>query len=340
MVLNQDDLLEVVTDIIKNGNIVLCPSLGEYPVYNDLSYGVMCCDFDKTNAYRQAIQKNAKDKTIVEIGTGSQALLALMCAEAGAKMIYAIEANEDAAEQAAKLIKSKNLEHKIKVIYGYSTDIQLPERVDLCVSEIIGNIGSSEGAISILNSAKDFLKDDGYMIPERCITQIAPVTMPSNLYKSDLTDGILQNYVNHIYQAVGYEFLITRYAVYNFPESNVIAPPEIFEDIYFNNHPEPEESRTVEFHIQNDSRFDGFLLWVCLHVDKDNVIDTFRNISWTPVYLKTQERDFMKGDILKVDCMRKLSRNQINPDYFFDCTVERNGLKIENFRIESYHSKA
>jgi len=47
---------------------------------------------------------------------------------------------------------------QIKVIHGYSSDIQLPEHVDLCVSEIIGNIVSSEGAISILKSGNGFQK--------------------------------------------------------------------------------------------------------------------------------------------------------------------------------------
>jgi predicted RNA methylase len=335
------DLLQTAFDIIAKGNIVLCPSWGEYPVYDDLAYDMMCYDLDRMNAYKQAIQKNAKDKTIVEIGTGSRAPLALMCAEAGAKLVYAIEADPDAAQQAEQLIKSKNLEHKIKVIHGYSTEIELPERVDLCVSEIIGNIGSSEGAISILNSGvKHFLKDDASLIPERCVTQIAPVFLPDNLYESDLVNEVLQNYVNQIYQAVGYEFPITRYAVYNFPESNIIVAPEIFEDIHFNHNPGPEDNKDVEFHIPNDCRFDGFLLWVCLYVDEDNIINTFRNISWAPIYLKAKKMDLKKDDVLKVDCIRKLSQNQINPDYFFDCRVVRDGQKIESFRIDSYYTKA
>jgi len=292
------------------------------------------------NAYREAIYKKVKNKTVVEIGTGSRAPLAFMCVEAGAKLVYAIEADQDAAEQASQLVELKNLTHKIKLIHGYSTDVQLPEYVDICVSEIIGNIGSSEGAISILNSAKNFLKDDGYMLPERCLTKIAPVFMPENLYKSDLTEAILQNYVWQMYKAVGYEFPITRYAVYNFPESNIIAAPEIFEDIDFNNNPVPEETKAIEFFINKDCSFDGFLLWVCLYVDKDNIINTFRNISWAPVYLESRKMDFKKGDILKVDCIRKLSQNQINPDYFLEYIVIRDGEKIENFRIESYYSKA
>ncbi len=166
---DKTDLLKTAFDIIAEGNIVLCPSWGEYPVYDDLAYDMMCYDSDRMDAYRHAILKTVKDKTVVEIGTGSRAPLALMCAEAGAKLVYAIEADQKAAEQATQLVKSKKMGNKIKIIHGYSTQIQLPEHVDICISEIIGNISSSEGAISILNSAKDFLKDDGHMLPKRCV---------------------------------------------------------------------------------------------------------------------------------------------------------------------------
>jgi hypothetical protein len=273
----------------------------------------------------------------VEIGTGSRAPLALMCAEAGAKKVYAIEAIEEAAKEAARLIKSKNLEHKIQVIAGYSTVVELPEPADICISEIIGNIGSSEGAISIINSAAHFFKDKIRSIPERCATLMAPAFLPDNLYESDLTREVLQGYVQQMYQAVGHEFPITRYAIYNFPKSNIIAAPEIFEDIHFNQNPEPDLDNSLEFYIAEDSKFDGFLFWVNLYVDKDNLVDTLEGSasSWAPAYLKAPEMKLEKHDVLKVNCIRKLSRNQINPDYFLNCILTRGEREIEQFKIES-----
>jgi predicted RNA methylase len=335
------DLLQKAFEIIAAGNIILCPSWGEYPVYDDLAYDVLCFDPVKMNAYGNAIRQQVKDKVVVEIGTGGRAPLALMCAEAGAKKVYAIEANPKAAEQAELLIKSKNLGHKIQVVNGYSTDVELPEPADICISEIIGNIGSSEGAVSIINSAHKFFKEKIYSIPERCVTRIAPAFLPDNLYESDLTREVLQSYVSRMYQAVGHEFPITRYAIYNFPESNIIAAPEVFEDIYFNNSPEAEMSKFVEFTISDDSKFDGFLFWVNLHVNKNNVIDTLDGASsWAPAYLKAPEMRLEKGDILTVNCIRKLSQNRINPDYFLECSLVRNDKEIESFKVESYYSKA
>lgn len=340
MDLQEDNLLEMASRIIADGNTIFCPSLGEYPVYDDLLYEMMCGDYARMNAYRNAIMKQVKGKTVVEIGTGSKAPLALMCAESGASFVYAIEADPEAARQAGVLIKSRNQDHKIKIITGYSYAVELPEKVDLCVSEIIGNIGSAEGAITILNDAKRFLKDDGRMIPERCITEIAPVFMPQKTYGSDLMKEVVEGYIKQVYAAIGFEFPLTRYAVYNFPESNIVAPPEIFEDICFNCHPEENLSKTVEFPICADCQFDGLLLLVKLYVDENNIINTLESTSWAPVYLKADRFNLQKGDILKVDCIRSLSRNRVNPDYFFKGTVLRKNQEKGSFYIESYYTIA
>lgn len=338
MEMKPEDLLKEAVNIIAEGNIVLCPSLGEYPVYDELLYDMMCDDSERMNAYRNAIKDHAKDKIVVEIGTGSRAPLALMCAEAGARVVYAIEGNPDAAEEAGQLITAKGLEEKIKIISGYSTEVSLPEKADLCVSEIIGNIGSSEGAISIINSAKHFLKEDGHILPERCVTQIAPACLPKNIYENDMIKEVLAGYIQQTYKAMGCEFPITRHAVYNFPEPNILAEPKIFEDIHFNQEMETDISKTIEFQFQNDCKFDGLLLWVNLYVDKSNIIDTFRSASWAPVYLKAQEFEMHKGDAIQLDCIRNLSRNQINPDYFFRGRILRGNQEIKDFHIESYYT--
>lgn len=340
MTLNAETLLETATQIIQDGNIVCCPSLGEYPVYDDLLYSMMCEDSIRMDAYRNAIAKAVKDKVVVEIGTGSEAPLAIMCAMAGAKKVYAIEGSVEAAAKATQLIKSKNLDDIIEVVTGYSSTVELPEKADICVSEIIGNIGGSEGAISIINDSMRCLKADGHILPERCVTRIAPVFMPENTYTNPLIDEVLDAYIQQVYQTMKCEFPITRYAVYNFPESSLIAEPEIFEDIDFNLEPTNNITRTVEFKIAEECRFDGLLLWVNLFVDQDNVIDTFKSASWAPVYLKAGNFKLKKDDIIKVECVRRLSKNLINPDYFFYGTIFRGENELEKFSIESYYTTA
>jgi predicted nicotinamide N-methyase len=41
--------------------------------------------------YEAAINAGVKDKVVLEVGTGAYAILAIMCARAGAKHVYAME---------------------------------------------------------------------------------------------------------------------------------------------------------------------------------------------------------------------------------------------------------
>eukprot|EP00466_Bigelowiella_natans_P002048 jgi/Bigna1/80209/fgenesh1_pg.68_\ len=120
--------------------------------FNEDSYIRMRHDYQRVAAYSEAIKRKAKGRTVLDIGTGAEALLAVLCAKAGAKKVYAIEANSVSAEKAKKVVKEEGLEHVISVIEGYSSDIEsIPEECDLVVHEIIGEIGSKEGVVATIH---------------------------------------------------------------------------------------------------------------------------------------------------------------------------------------------
>lgn len=313
------------------------PAFWDYPIWDDLMYNIMCKDKTRLNAYRMVIEKKVKGQTVVEIGTGAKAPLAIMCAEAGARKIYAIEMNENSAEKAAKLIYDKGLSDTIEVILGNSMMIELPEKVDICLSEIIGCVGSSEGVIAILNDAKRFLKDDGIMIPERCITKIAPVFSSDNLYHDDLIQYIINYYTQAVYKTRGRKFPFTRFEFYNFPESHLIAKPQVFEDIHFNLILEENFKSSTNFQISSDCNFDGFLLWLNLYVDSLTMINSFKKSVWGAIYMPGEKSSLKKGDVINIECTIRLSENEINPDYIIKGFIKRENYEIHNFSINSYY---
>ncbi len=128
-------------------------------------------------AYRQAIQKCAKDKVVLEIGTGALAPLVRMCAEAGAKKVYAIEANPRAVEIAIKGLQRDGSQEKIEILEVFYFDIlALPEKPDILVHKLIG-LGSSEGMVRIIDDIKTRLLDEETIfIPLSCNVNVAPVT--------------------------------------------------------------------------------------------------------------------------------------------------------------------
>src|SRR5262249_1256018 len=152
--------------------IELWPCPGDYRLYDEVTYYAMTHDDARNERYRAAIRQLVRDKVVVDIGTGQDVVLARMCVEAGARKVYAIEIQEGAYQRAVRRVRSLGLEEKIVVIHGDSAHAELPEKVDVCVSELIGAIGNSEGAAVILNDARRFLKENGIMIPDRSTTHI------------------------------------------------------------------------------------------------------------------------------------------------------------------------
>ena len=116
-------------------------------------------------------------KTVVaDIGAGT-GLLGLMASKLGAKDVYLFETAE-VAGVAAKILKMNGAKN-CHLFPCHSTEFQDPPRVDVVVSETLGNYAFEENMIDTLSDArKRFLKDGGVMIPSR-VTQVAvPVVGP------------------------------------------------------------------------------------------------------------------------------------------------------------------
>ncbi|EXU62907.1 hypothetical protein Z951_38860 [Streptomyces sp. PRh5] len=110
----------------------------EYPVYDDVAYEVMIKDERRMNRYVEAVRRYAPGRTVLDIGTGKDAVWAPAAARAGARHVWAVEVIPTSARIARETIEEAGFADRITVIEGLSTEIELPEPVDLCVSEIIG----------------------------------------------------------------------------------------------------------------------------------------------------------------------------------------------------------
>ena len=209
-------------DIIKK-NWVMLPNFWDYPIFQTEDYEWMRMDTIRNNAYREAIKRSVKDKVVVEIGTGPDLILALMCIESGAKYVYGFEMDQGAFEKAQRRIKEDGLSGKISLFLGTSYGMALPEPCDVCVSEIIGSIGSSEGAVAYMKDAKRVMKENGILIPGRCITKIAPVTLPDLLCNDPFIESMIESYNAFLYRLKGYYFKSNRYLIPNFPLTHFLG---------------------------------------------------------------------------------------------------------------------
>ena len=125
----------------------------------------MICDRVRTGAFRRAIDSVVRPGDIVlDVGAGS-GILSVFAARAGAARVYAVE-RTSAAVLARELAAANGVAEIVRVIHGDVTDVELPERVDVIVSEWLGGFGIDEGMLVPVIVARDrWLKPGGVMIP-------------------------------------------------------------------------------------------------------------------------------------------------------------------------------
>merc|ERR1719393_475308 len=137
----------------------------------------MMQDFIRTSTYQKAILDNPIDfsgKVILDVGAGS-GILSFFAQQSGAKRVYAVEASS-IAMHANKLVAANKVDDVIKVVSGKIEEIQLPEQVDVIISEPMGYMLLNERMLETFLHAKKFLKPGGKMFPSRGDLHVAPFT--------------------------------------------------------------------------------------------------------------------------------------------------------------------
>ena len=131
----------------------------------------MLADQERNDAFQAAIEKVVKPGDVVlDVGTGS-GLLAMMAVRAGAAHVYACEMVDAMAMTAQEVIELNGFGEQITIIDKNSSQLKLgkdlPEKVDVIVSETFDFALVGEGALTSLRHAKEnFLKEGGKLIPE------------------------------------------------------------------------------------------------------------------------------------------------------------------------------
>eukprot|EP00164_Ancoracysta_twista_P008807 GFYU01012828.1.p1 GENE.GFYU01012828.1~~GFYU01012828.1.p1 ORF type:complete len:586 (-),score=121.61 GFYU01012828.1:249-2006(-) len=139
----------------------------------------MLQDTVRTSTYHSAVFDNKSDfegKVVMDVGCGS-GILSFFAVLAGAKKVYAVEAS-GMAHQARKLAESNGWGDRMKIVHSKVeeiTDEQVPEKVDMIISEPMGTLLINERMLeSYLYARIRFLKPGGRMFPTTGDIYIAP----------------------------------------------------------------------------------------------------------------------------------------------------------------------
>lgn len=179
----------------------------------------MLADYVRTGTYQKAMYNNSVDfsgKVVLDVGTGT-GILSFFALQAGAAKVYAVDAS-DAIVVAEKLAAANGFKDRLQTIKGKIEEIELPEKVDIIVSEPIGFLLVHERMLESYVIARDrFLKPGGLMMPTTGSIVLCPFTDDqlfkdqcaraafwdtSNFYGVDLSSVAAQAHQEYFSQAI------------------------------------------------------------------------------------------------------------------------------------------
>lgn len=147
-------------------------------VYSVAGYGRMISDRGRVCAYTEALRRAIKPGcTVLDIGTGT-GFFAMLACRFGARKVYAIEPAE-VIQLAREAARTNGCADRIEFIQDLSTRIELPEQVDVIISDLRTVLPWFQQHIpAIVDARVRFLKPGGVLIPEQDKLWAAVVEMP------------------------------------------------------------------------------------------------------------------------------------------------------------------
>jgi len=229
----------------------------------------MLKDSARTSTYREALRVHAEDlrgKVVLDVGAGTGILSIFSAREGGAAKVYAIEAST-LADWTELVIAKNDLSETVKVIKSRVEDVQLPEQVDVIVSEWMGTFLIFESMLESVLYARDrWLKPGGLMFPSYGEILLAPISVDSyysekvNFWRT-VYDVDMSPLIPYAKKCALEKPIIDRALK---PE-NVLADPIVIKDIDLSNVPinAPYEKTIVNFSFQlsKSGNFHGFAAW-------------------------------------------------------------------------------
>src|SRR3989338_371875 len=314
--------------------------------WDDDFHDLMLNDSIRMKAYKSAIKEVVHPgMTVLDLGTGT-GILALWALEAGAKRVHGIDVNKNRIPQAHKRISNAGFADRFEIFNALSYDVNLPERVDVIISEILGNLADNEDMTPILADAKKrFLKDRGIMLPASVQTYLTPISSQKahEQVRAKKCRVINSQYdLDDLLDNLGVEKQFNLYYDCIIPASAYLAEPQCVQEFNFNGRDKSEYRISVTYRVIKEGFLTGFKGYFCaklsdnvlLDISGDDIKSRQTSDCWKHFYLPIQiPIKVNQGDNINLTYSRfyPSESDAFRQAYAWQGEVKRDGKTVAEF---------
>lgn len=166
-------------------------------------YEIKDCLFDteRTKNLKRAICEQIKEGDVVLEAGGGTGILSMFALQCGAKHAYIIELSSRFCGRIRAIAKANGFEDKITIICGDACSTDVPEKVDLYISELLCTGLFFEPQIQAYNNLRRFFKEDTKCIPMGVTSTIALA------HANTQTQGVIIDVDSYVASDVPHEIL-------------------------------------------------------------------------------------------------------------------------------------
>ncbi len=227
--------------------------------YSIFGYGDMIADRYRIDPYVQALKAAIKPGAVVlDIGTGTGFFAVLAC-QFGARKVYAIEP-DDAVIVARQVAIDNHCADKIEFIQALSTQIDLPEQVDVIISDLRGVIPLYQYHLAAIADARHrFLKPGGVQIPLQDTIWAALVCDPEYYHKKYLSPWA--DAPHGCILTANRQFVTNTWHRHRIEPAQLLVEPQVWTTLDYTTDLEPNVKATRTWTIDRSGTVHGIGMW-------------------------------------------------------------------------------
>jgi protein arginine N-methyltransferase 1 len=286
-------------------------------------HGSMLLDRERTESFLRAILKTVKPGDVVlDMGCGTGILSYFACM-AGARQVYAVEQGPIIAV-AKSICKQNGFQDQVTFINDWSSEIDLPEKVDVIITETVGDLAFEEGILGwIIDAKKRFLEKGGKIIPKTLELVIVPVE--SAEYEDYI--GIWKEEIYTIDFSPVLDKMVNNLLWADFSPDQILSEPISMVKVDMQSVINVDFESQSSFVITRDGYLNGLGGWFTAQLSPGIRVSNappLKTPSWNQVYFPIRERiPVHTGDLLHVEIRSFL--NSANWEWKITCNGSKQG---------------